>query len=64
MVLQRFTGRLPLTPAGAVTVEQAVECGCQDSACYREDYYESYWEVVPGTNETATVVREKVISTK
>ena len=62
--LQKFTGRLSFTPAGAVTVEQTMECGCQNSTCYREDYYESYWEVVQGTNvtnETVTIVREKVI---
>lgn len=48
------------TVAGVITVEQTVECGCEDKKCHREDYYESYWEVVEGIDRNGTVVKEKV----
>ena len=54
--LGRFHSACP-TLSGAVTVEQTVECGCEEPTCYREDYFESHWEVVGN----GTVVREKVI---
>eukprot|EP00731_Ephydatia_muelleri_P025794 Em0017g877a len=46
-------------PNGVITVEQTLECGCEDKKCHREDYYESYWEVVEGIDRNGTVVKEK-----
>ncbi|KAL5479249.1 hypothetical protein EMCRGX_G022746 [Ephydatia muelleri] len=49
-------------PNGVITVEQTLECGCEDKKCHREDYYESYWEVVEGIDRNGTVVKEKLIN--
>lgn len=50
--------RFILHVAGVIALEQTVECGCRDNKCYREDYYESYWEVV--NSSEGAVVKEKV----
>ena len=44
--------------AGALLLNQIKECGCRDSRCYKQDYFESHLELKPNNNDSVDVVQK------
>lgn len=47
-------------PNGDLLVDQIKECGCHDSRCYKQDYFESHLELIRNSNGSEEAVHKLI----